>query len=90
MKKTSAEKLKPRFYKPYKVVRKVGEGDYELELPKGSAIYNVFHISCLKKVLGQHVTTSAELPRLNEEGQLLLDSKEILDVCERRLRNRVI
>ena len=29
-----AKKLKPCFYGPYKVVRKVGEVAYELELPE--------------------------------------------------------
>jgi hypothetical protein len=37
--------------------------------PEGSKIHNVFHVSCLKKALGQHITTSAELPPLDEEGQ---------------------
>ena len=34
--------------------------------------------------------TSTELPPLDEEGQLLLDPEVILDVHERKLRNRVI
>jgi len=34
------------------VKRKVGEASYELELPQGSKIHNVFHVSCLKRELG--------------------------------------
>jgi hypothetical protein len=68
LKKSGAEKLKPRFYGPYRIMHQVGEGAYELELPKGRNIHNVFHVFCLKKVVGQFISTSEELPLLNEEG----------------------
>ena len=54
------------------MTKRVGEVDYELEFPEGSKICNVFHILCLKKALGQHITTSVEMPPLDEEGQLVL------------------
>ena len=90
LKKNGAEKLKPRYYGPYKVVRKVGEVAYELELPEGSKIHNVFHVSCLKKALGQQIITSEILPPLDDEGQLTLVPEKILKTRERRLRSRII
>ena len=90
LKQKGAEKPKPRDYGPYKITRKVGQVAYELEQPKGSKIHNVFHVSCFKKVVGQQVTVSQELPPLDEEGQLATSPEEILKVRERNLRNRVI
>jgi hypothetical protein len=58
LKKSRAKKLKPRFYGPYRIMRRVGEVTYELELLEGRKIHNVFHVSCLKKVVGQFINTS--------------------------------
>ena len=68
LKRSGAEKLKPRYYGPFKVIRRVGEVAYELELPPGSRVHNVLHVSCLKQSLGQRVMISIELPPLNDEG----------------------
>ncbi|GJQ98754.1 hypothetical protein Tco_0521739 [Tanacetum coccineum] len=43
-------KLNPRYVGPFKVVEKVGEVAYKLELPEElSIVYNTFHVSNLKK-----------------------------------------
>jgi len=89
LKKSGAEKLKPRFYGPFKVTRKVGAVAYELELPSDSRVHNVFHVSRLKKALGHNVVASSQLPPL-DEGQLVLIPEEILDSRERSLRKRTI
>ena len=46
------EKLKPIFYIPHKVTRKLGEVAYQLEIPMGRKIHNVFDVSCLKNFIG--------------------------------------
>ena len=90
LRKSGVEKLKPHYYGPFRVVRRVGEVAYELDLPADSKVHNVFHISHLKKALGQHVIPSPVLPPLDDEGKLILVPKAILETRERHLRRRVI
>ncbi|GKF46176.1 hypothetical protein Tco_0135978 [Tanacetum coccineum] len=43
-------KLNPRFIGPFKVIKKVGDVAYKLELPEElSRVHNTFHVSNLKK-----------------------------------------
>lgn len=53
-------------------------------------MHNVFHVSRLKKAIGQGVVPSADLPPLDEEGRLVLIPAAILDVRERTLRNKIV
>jgi hypothetical protein len=71
--------MKPMFYGSYRVIERVGEVDYELEVSEGSKIHNVFHVSCIKKAVGQQVSILEELPPLDEEGQLELVPEEVLE-----------
>ena len=61
-----------------------------MELPEWSKIHNLFHVSCLKKTLGQQIVTSEIIPSLDDEGQLTLVLENILKTRERRLRRRTI
>jgi hypothetical protein len=47
-------------------------------------------MSCLKKAVGQFISTSEEIPPLDEEGQLELVPEEVLEFREQKLRSRVI
>jgi hypothetical protein len=80
IKRSRAEKLQPHFFGPYRFSRRIGAVAYELELPQGSKIHNVFHVSYLKKALGQHFRPIEALPPMDEEGQLFLIPEEVLEV----------
>ena len=46
-------KLSPRYVGPYKILKRIGKVPYELELPtKLGAVHPVFHVSLLKKCVG--------------------------------------
>ena len=47
-------------------------------------------MSCLKKAMGKFISTSEELPPLDEEGQLKLVLEEVLEFQQWKLRSRVI
>jgi hypothetical protein len=72
VKQKKNKKLAPKFYGPYKIIRRIGQVLYELDFPS-SYIHKVFHVSCLKKVLEQTMPVQIELPKLDEEGKLILE-----------------
>lgn len=86
-KKIRMEKQQPRFFGPFKILRRVGEIAYELELPLESKIHNTFHVSLLKKVVGQQDVSSTTLPPLDDEGRLILTLKRIMETCTKNLRS---
>lgn len=73
------KKLSSRFYKPYSVKKCVGKVAYRLKLPEGSCIHSLFHVSLLKKKLGESYQTSNDLPPIMDEGEIVMEKKAILE-----------
>ena len=72
-------KLSPKYYGPYKVLQKIGSMAYKFELPASSRVHPVFHVSCLKKVTGENLPVQTILPKLDEEGKIILESEAVTE-----------
>jgi len=55
-------KLAARYYGPFLVLAKVGEVAFKLQLPENALIHLVFHVSQLKRAIGQQ-SMESELPQ---------------------------
>ncbi|TXG48661.1 hypothetical protein EZV62_024536 [Acer yangbiense] len=64
------EKLSPRFYDPFEALARIGKVAYRLKLPETARIHLVFHISQLKRFLGQEFRVQPLPPQLSEELEL--------------------
>jgi hypothetical protein len=74
--------LAPKFYGPYHIIKHIGLVAYKLALRATSKIHPVFHVSCLKKVVGQNCRVQTILPELDEEGSLWLQLEVVLNAHE--------
>ena len=72
------------------MLQNIGTMAYKLKLPASSRVHLVFHVSCLKKVIGDKIPVQTIFPELDEEGKIILESKSIIDTRICQLRNRSI
>ncbi|KAE8733313.1 hypothetical protein F3Y22_tig00001349pilonHSYRG00080 [Hibiscus syriacus] len=78
-------KLASKYYDPFKILEKIGEVAYKLGLPDSSRLHPVFHVSLLKKHVGDSVITLTETPAINDDGQIRVEPYKVMG---RRIINR--
>jgi len=64
---------------PFQISKRIGMVANELKLPEGSLIHPVFHVSLLKKKIGDATIVSSKLPVSDKEGRMQIMPLTILD-----------
>jgi hypothetical protein len=72
-------RLNPRYYGPYPIIHRIGPVAYKLRLLEGSSVHPVFHVSLLKKKIGDAAIASSKLPMTDKEGQMQIVPIAMLD-----------
>ena len=69
------------------MLQKISTMAYKLELPATSRVHLVFHVSCLKKVIGDKLPVQSILLELDEEGKIILEPEVGIETRTRQLQN---
>jgi hypothetical protein len=66
----NALKLTSKWYGPFKVIQRVGNAAYKLQLPEGTLLHDVFHVNQLKRHLGKNAVPNPQLPLVTPDGKI--------------------
>ncbi|KAJ4718791.1 Ty3/gypsy retrotransposon protein [Melia azedarach] len=78
-------KLSAKYFGPFKVLQRIGKVAYKLELPASSRIHPVFHVSLMKKKVGEE-QVQTQLPLMDVADEKLIPTPQA--VLDRRVRKR--
>ncbi|GKA47006.1 reverse transcriptase [Tanacetum coccineum] len=81
-------KLSPKYYGAFKVLKKVGQVEYKLELPSSAQVHSVFHVSQLKKCKAEGIVMGI-FPHCQDDGLIAATPVVVLDRRMVKKKNRV-
>ncbi|XP_016752435.1 uncharacterized protein [Gossypium hirsutum] len=81
VRKVLNQKLSPKNFGPFSVIKKIGAIAYTLQLPPGSRIHPTFHVSQLKKHIGSS-PAQTQLPLHDDRDAM---QKEPVRIVDRRI-----
>ena len=88
---TPYNKLSSKYYGPFQIQERVGKVAYKLQLPSGSQIHPVFHVSQLKLCKGSvDQPGTLPLPMCDDRGMMSVFPAKILDRRLGKMNNRAV
>jgi hypothetical protein len=63
------------YYGPFRILEKIGQATYKLQLPTTTDIHPIFHVSQLKKHLGPKADPQKNLPLVTPESASLREQR---------------
>jgi hypothetical protein len=82
-------KLGPKFYGPFKILERIEDVAYKLQLSVGARIHDVFHVGLLKKFHGEPPSAPAVLPPIHH-GRACLEPESVTQARLARGRQEIL
>ena len=82
----NCKKLSPRYCKLFRVLKRIRDLAYRLELPPHIRVHNVFHVSLLKPYVPDNFLRISVYVPINETGTFEMVPVYLLDSREKTLR----
>lgn len=76
-----------KYYGPFRVLQRVSETSYKIQLPEGSTVHPVFHVSLLRQALKPGTQVFVSLP---SETDVLAVPQKVLATRLRKKTNQVV